>query len=178
MAAVKRKKAAKPKASPKKTGRPTDYRLEYDAVAQELAAGGLTDQEMADHFGCNKTTLYRWGAKNPSFRHSIKVGKEGPDDRMEASLYHRGNGFEWIEQQAIKLRKETWVNGHKHVNERIEVVDVRRVAPPDSTAAIFWMKNRRGWKDRQELTGVDGAPLVPVLNVMYTDGRSQSIPAS
>ena len=43
----------------------------------------------------------------------------------------------------------------------------REHVPPDTTACIFWLKNRRKdeWRDRQEHTGADGTPLVPE----YTD---------
>jgi hypothetical protein len=123
---------------------------------------------MADFFECSSSSFYRWTAAHPKFREAIKTAKDGPDDAMERSLFHRGRGFEWIEQQAIKLREETWVNGNKEVSERVEVVDVRKIVPPDSTAAIFWLKNRRGWKDKSEvdhgvtdaLADLIGKPLV------------------
>jgi len=37
----------------------------------------------------------------------------------------------------------------------------REHVPPDTTAAIFWLKNRRAkdWRDKRELTGADGEPI-------------------
>jgi len=46
------------------------------------------------------------------------------------------------------------------------------------TAAIFWMKTRAGWKETviNEVTGKDGLPLVPTLNV--TISRTEPSSAS
>ena len=37
---------------------------------------------------------------------------------------------------------------------------------PDTTACIFWLKNRRkaDWRDRQEFTGADCKDLIPEAN--------------
>ncbi len=132
-------------------GRPSDYHAEYAELVKPLAEDGWTDQQIADYFGIGIRTFYAWRAAHPEFRQAVRLGKDGPDDRMQGSLYHRGNGYEWEEEQAIKLREETWINGEKHVTERVEVVTVRRQVPPDTSAAIFWLKNRRGWKDKSEI---------------------------
>ena len=178
--AAKQKTARKPKSAPKTDGeakhpggRPSKYKPEYCEQARKLAEAGFTDLEMADFFKVAKTTFYRWSATYPEFRNSIKVAKEGPDDRMEQSLYHRGTGFEWIEQQAFKLKEVKYVDGHKTELERIEVVDVRRCVPPDSTAAIFWLKNRRGWKDKSEVDHGLSSDLLAMLGEV--DGDSASI---
>jgi hypothetical protein len=191
--AAKRKTARKPKAKTKAArkkvvlataegiepetvsepvGRPTDYRPEYIDDAREMAEAGFTDQQMMDFFGCSKPTFYRWQKRFPEFRNAIKVAKEGPDDEMERSLFHRGKGYEWTEQQAFKLKEVSWEDGNKVERERVEVVDVRRVVPPDSTAAIFWLKNRRGWKDKSEVDhGITDA-LAALLGQIDGDGAS------
>ena len=50
------------------------------------------------------------------------------------------------------------------------MVDVERYERPDTTAAIFWLKNRRSkeWRDKvqQELSGPDGGPI-PALTVEF-----------
>lgn len=155
-------------------GRPSDYRPEYLDDAREMAEAGYTDQQMMDFFDCSKPTFYRWQKQFPEFRNAIKIGKEGPDDEMERSLFHRGRGFEWIEQQAFKVKEVTWEDGNKVERERIEVVDVRRQAPPDSTAAIFWLKNRRGWKDKSEVDHGVTDTLAALMEQL--DGRTPRIP--
>ena len=65
-----------------KQGRPTDYKPEFDAEAQQMALEGATDQEMADYFGVDVRSLNRWKNTQPSFRQSIKAGKDVTDDRV------------------------------------------------------------------------------------------------
>ncbi len=166
---------AKPRPDNYTTGRPTDYDPSYPQQALKLYQKGWTDIEVADFFGVSDRTLYRWQAAHEEFSQSIKLGKESPDDRTERSLYHRANGFEWVEQQAIKLREETWVDGNKEVSERIEIVDVRKRVPPDTAASIFWLTNRRkdAWRQRQEFSGPDGSALMqPVIHVTTNSSGS------
>ncbi len=134
-------------------GRPTAYRPEYAQEAKDLYDKGFTDEEVADAFAVSVRTLYRWQVDFPDFCHATKMGKSSPDDRTERSLYHRANGFEWYEEQAIKVKEVTWEDGKKVETERIEVVKLLRRAPPDTTACIFWLKNRRkeDWRDKHEV---------------------------
>jgi hypothetical protein len=65
-------------------------------------------------------------------------------------LYNRANGYDYVEQQAIKLKDGQF-------EERVEVVDIVKHAIPDTTSIIFWLKNRQSakWKDKTatELSG-------------------------
>jgi hypothetical protein len=153
-------------------GRPTEYRAEYAEQAKKLCEVGFTDQQLAEWFGVAKQTIYNWQAAHPEFLYSIKLGKDAPDDRTERSLYHRANGFEWYEEQPFKLKEVRWENGNRIESERVEVVRVLRVAPPDATSAIFWLKNRRGWKDKSEIDhGVTDA-LAALLGQIDGNGAS------
>lgn len=137
-------------------GRPSDYRPEYAEQAAKLCALGATDDEMADFFGIHRATLYRWKLDYPEFCDAIKAAKEVADERVERSLYQKATGYDYSEQQAIKVKRK------QHV-EDVEVVEVRKHSPADTTAAIFWLKNRRKeqWRDKQEHehTGKDGGPI-------------------
>lgn len=149
--------------------RPSKYDPVLCQKAVQLASGGATDEEIADALKISTRTLYRWQAQFPEFCQSLKAGKEPADERIVRSLYHRAAGFEWTEQQAFKLKEVSFEGGNRIERERVEIVDVRKQMPPDTTAAIFWLKNRQPerWRDKQDFehTGKDGAPLVPVLNV-------------
>lgn len=170
------KRTKKPAAAPKKAtrpqtagGRPSEYRPEYAEQAARLCRAGMTDGEVAEFFGKHRTTIYRWCAMHPEFGDAMQLGGDLPDSRVERALYHRANGYDWLEQQAFKVKDVKWVKGQKTERERVEIVEVRRAVPPDTSAAMFWLKNRRpdNWRDRQEHTGKDGVPLIPVLNVTY-----------
>lgn len=135
-----------------KGGRPTDLKKEFIGQAKKLAKLGATDIELADFFEVNVSTLYRWRNSSPEFCEALKVGKKESDDRVEQSLFHRALGFE---RDAVKifLSKE---------GKPVYAV-YRETVPPDTTACIFWLKNRRKeeWRDKveNEHTGKDGGPI-------------------
>lgn len=123
-----------------KGGRPSKYRPEFAKQAEKLCALGATDMELADFFEVEVRTIYRWKAEFPEFCQSLKVAKEAADERVERSLFARANGYE-----------------HDEVDIRVvggEIVEtpIRKYYPPDTTAAIFWLKNRRpgAWRDKQD----------------------------
>lgn len=130
----------------KADGRPTTYKQEYVAQAAKLCMLGATDDEMADFFGVHRATLYRWKLEHQDFCDAIKGGKAFADERVERSLYQKATGFDFTEEQAIKVK----VGQHE---EKVEVVEVRKHSPSDTTAAIFWMKNRKPdeWRDKTEV---------------------------
>lgn len=133
-------------------GRPSDYRPEFCQQAIELLQNGATDEEVASALGVSARTLYRWQAKYPEFCQSLKIGKDAPDERAVRSLYQRATGYYFIEQQAFKVKEVTFTDGKRCEKERIEIAEVERYQPPDTTAAIFWLKNRRKdeWRDKHD----------------------------
>jgi len=125
------------------TGRPSKYDPSMIEQAKKLAQLGATDRDVADFFQIDEATLYRWKHTHPEFCEALKVGKETADARVEQSLYRRALGYS---HDAVKIA----------VNAQGEVTQVPYVEhfPPDTTAAIFWLKNRRPdeWRDKREHT--------------------------
>ncbi len=134
-------------------GRPSDYKSEYAKQAEKLAQLGATDQEVASFFDVDVRTVYRWKHDYDDFCHALKVGKEIADDRVERSLYQKAIGYE---QQEVKIFMPA------NAEEPVYAPFIAKVSP-DTTAAIFWLKNRRSqeWRDKREteLTGAEGGPL-------------------
>ena len=134
-------------------GRPTKYREEFAAQAEKLCALGATDQEIADFFEVSVRTIYRWKTDHEDFCQSLKVGKVVADERGERSLFQKAIGYE---QDEVKIFMPA--NAEKPV-----YAPFRAKVAPDTTAAIFWLKNRRPdlWRDKQqtELSGPDGGPI-------------------
>ena len=126
-------------------GRPTAYQDTFAAQAEKLCRLGATDSEIADFFDVSTRTVYRWKLDHEDFCQALKAGKEEADARVERGLFQKATGFEYVEEQAIKVKLGP-------NEERIEVVEVRRYSPTDTTAAIFWLKNRRSadWRDKVE----------------------------
>lgn len=128
-------------------GRPSDYDPETTpALAAKVCALGATDEELADVLGVCARTVYRWKLDHEEFCQALKAAKAAADDRIERSLYQKASGFYYTEQQAFKLKAG-------QDKEETEVVDVEKFCPPDTTAGIFWLKNRRSqdWRDKQEV---------------------------
>lgn len=135
-------------------GAKTKYSADMVAEAKAMAEAGFTDLQMFEHLGIGRTTFYNWKKLHPEFRDAIKVAKEEPDNQMERSLYHSGHGFEYFEEVPIKVKEIEYDAGRKvKETERVEIVNVKRTVPPNSTAQIFWLKNRRPdiWRDKKEV---------------------------
>lgn len=148
-------------------GRPTDYREEYCVQVEKLCKLGATDKEIADFFDVVESTINLWKLEHPEFSESIKKGKIVADAEIAESLYHRAKGYS---HEAVKIFPTGGEVKDKEGNITKGPLLVPYVEhyPPDTTAAIFWLKNRRGkikqeegqrWADKQEVTGDSGSPL-------------------
>jgi hypothetical protein len=149
--------------------RPSSFQPEFCQKAAELCARGATDAELAEYFEVSTRTIYRWQSEFPEFCQALKLGKTEADERVERSLYHKAIGYTF---DAVKVFMPAGAEGPVYAPYQEHV-------PPDTTAAIFWLKNRRpdNWRDKstQELTGANGAPLVPIINLT---GRPEPSSAS
>lgn len=122
-------------------GRPTDYKPEYAEQAEKLCKLGATDIDLADFFEVSDRTIYRWQAKHPEFCQALKAGKQSADERVERSLYHKAVGYTFDSEKVFQFQGE------------IVRAATREHVPPDTTAMIFWLKNRRpeAWRDKHEV---------------------------
>ena len=144
----------------KRLGRPTEYNEKFHPMlARILANEGKTQNEIRVELGIAESTLYLWKKKFPDFSEALKRGADVSNTRVATSLYERANGFEWEEEQAVKVKcgKD---------KEKVVVVKVRRKAPPDTGAAKLWLCNRdrENWSDDKNvnLSGmVETASLTP-----------------
>ncbi len=138
-------------------GRPSKYKPEFVTQAEKLCALGATDIEIADFFDVDGRTLNRWKGEHDDFCQALKVAKEVADARVERSLFARANGYEHDEVDIRVIQNE------------VVQTPIRKFYPPDTVAAIFWLKNRRPdkWRDRVEtaLTNPDGG--VPNIEVTF-----------
>lgn len=126
-------------------GRPSKWKDEFVEQAKKLAVLGATDKEVADFFEVSEATINAWKLRYPEFLESLKVGKEHADSRVERSLFARAIGYR---HDAVKI--------FNHQGEIITEPYVEHF-PPDTTACIFWLKNRKPgeWRDKteQEVSG-------------------------
>lgn len=167
MAAPKKKKVVKKKI---KTGRPTLYKKDYAEQVYQLCLMGATDATLADQFNVHIDTIHEWKKKHIEFSDSIKKGKYFADSQIASSLFERAKGLTITKQVAIKLTTKSPILNAEgeptrsmEQTERVVIVDLTEHVPPDTTAGIFWLKNRqpKEWRDKQavELTGKDGESI-------------------
>jgi hypothetical protein len=141
-------------------GRPSLYKPEYARQAEKLCNFGATDAELGDFFGVSRNTILAWKNEHSEFGKAMAAGKDSFDSRVVDALFARATGY-------------TDPDG-KHY-------------PPDTTAMIFWLKNRipAQWRDKVDHehkgnvtyvvnTGTEDRPPVGILSVERDDIRSRS----
>jgi len=131
---------------PRPAHRPNGYRPEFVDVARTVCALGGTDSDLATALGVSTATIKNWRTQNPEFLAAIKEAKhEVFDPLIERRLAERAMGYE------IDLIENKVLSDGSLVQ-----YPVRKHIPPDVTAMIFWLKNRKPgqWRDRQELVQV------------------------
>lgn len=151
------------KKEPAKVGRPTKFTPEILAQAEKLAKLGLTDVEMADVFGVTERTFNTWKSAHPEFLQSLKNGKALADANVAESLYHRALGYS---HPAVKIMT---------LGGAIEQVPYTEHYPPDTAAAIFWLKNRqpKKWRDKHDAAEHDGDTAPESVTVEVVNARTR-----
>lgn len=106
------------------------------------AKDGLTNKQIAKNVGVSSVTFYRWIKQNDKLNETLKRGKEVVDRQTENALLKRALGYEYEETTTMTSYdgKETTKTVKKHI-------------PPDTTAIIFWLKNRKReqWRDLNKI---------------------------
>ncbi|KQL21983.1 transposase [Cytobacillus solani] len=146
---------------------------------------GLTDEQISHNMGINPATFYRWKDKYCEICEALKKGKEIVDRQVENALLKRALGYEYKEKKYGQVEmsaeeyyalKKVTVNRFKMENpeatmEEIQLVELQvskyksvlveektKEVIPDTTAQIFWLKNRKPneWRDKQEINHSGG----------------------
>lgn len=118
------------------------------------ARDGLTEQQICHNIGISTTALYKW-KNNPKcvdLVNALKKGKEVADFEVENALYKRAIGYKITVKKPIKVRTEKQLKDKgKIVEEHVQYVDEEAYIPPDTTAQIYWLKNRmpEKWRDKR-----------------------------
>lgn len=127
------------------------------------ARDGLTDEQIAHNIGIVPSTLYEWKRKYSEISEALKKGKEVIDREVENALLKRALGYEYEEttkervlKKDIKGQPMTDLHGFP-VYEMVTTKKVKKEVVPDTTAQIFWLKNRKPeqWRDKRDVS-VDG----------------------
>lgn len=125
-----------------KTGRPSEYKPEYAELVVNLVIAGqaVTDAELAEIFDVSPTTIRNWSAQHREFLLARKRQKALKIAKLTGRFMDRAMGMTIREQ---------------HVTKDGAVIDTMRELPPDTSAAIFALKNLAGWRDVTETINVN-----------------------
>lgn len=117
-----------------------EYWLSEDGLLllEAWARDGLTDEEISAKCGCSRSTLSEWKKRFPDIADALKKGKEVVDIQVENALLKRALGYSYEETMTEQ--------SEDGVKKRV----TKKFIPPDVTAQIYWLKNRRPdlWRDR------------------------------
>ncbi len=122
-------------------GRPTAYKPEYAEIARHSCMLGATNEILAERFDVCRRTVDSWIAAIPEFSDAVRQGRQVADESVVSALFARAVGME---------RKMTKVFCHKG---QPVTADYIVQLPPDVRACIFWLRNRRPdrWREDRPL---------------------------
>lgn len=184
----------------KKAGRKSKYHSHVEPRLFEVecwARDGLVDEQIAMKLGVAYSTLKEYKNQFPAFSAALKRGKEIVDAEVENALLKRALGYEYIEKkyQSVEMSEQEYysrqkfaVNRYKLENPEATMEELRAVelgvsrykmvvveektkeVTPDTTAQIFWLKNRKPdvWRDKKE-TELSGETS---LTVVFDEGMN------
>lgn len=120
---------------------------------QGWARDGLVDKQIAQNIGISEQTLNVWKKKYPAISESLKKGKEVVDRAVENALLKRALGYKYDEVTQEIVEKRNPETG-EYEPTLVPVKVVTKEVQPDTTAQIFWLKNRRPdlWRDKKDIS--------------------------
>ena len=136
---------------------------------QGWARDGLSDEQIATNMGITDSTFYEWKKKYSEISEVLKEGKDVVDRQVENALLKSALGYKYDE--VTEERRDDMLVVTKVVHKEVQ---------PNTTAQIFWLKNRKRleWRDRVEnaITGADGGAVkIETLTDADVDARIKEL---
>lgn len=139
------------------------------------ARDGLTDEQIASNMNIHVSTLYSYQNKYSEISESLKKGKEVVDYEVENALLKRAMGYEYVE-----TTQETKWNPSTEQFELVESKKVTKQVVPDTTAQIYWLKNRKPkqWRDKVDVDNTDidsiNNGIINIANLINNPHKARS----
>lgn len=142
-----------------------DVKDKLDLV-EGWARDGLIDPQIAHNLGISLSTLKDYKKRYPTFLAALKKGKEVIDYEVENALLKRALGYSYIEETQERI----W-DREKDDYVFVTTKKVKKEVQPDTTAQIFWLKNRKPkqWRDKVELDKADEIDRIQIINDLPGD---------
>ncbi len=108
--------------------------------------GGLDEKDIFANLGIGKTSWENYKNNSPELRELIKKGRETPIKVVANSLYKNATGFYYYIDKEVKVKNSDG-------SERIEIIELKKFKPPETTACIFYLKNKdkKNWGDNPQM---------------------------
>lgn len=134
------------------------------------ARDGLTDEQIAHNMGIGYSTLQTWKGKHQDIQDTLKKNKAVVDYEVENALLKRALGYSYTETTS-----ERRMNEDTGEYEMVTTKEVVKEIIPDTTAQIFWLKNRKPntWRDKKDVDV--GGSVHSVISSMTDDELSERI---
>ena len=121
------------------------------------AANGCTDKELAYNMGISRETYYKWMGRHADIADAIKKGREMAVESVENAFFMRAVGM-CEETTTVKEIEQKLVDGKLATVHQV-VRETTRKLPPDTSALIFYLKNKVGYRSEPEVeVSVETAP--------------------
>ena len=130
------------------------------------ARDGLTNEQIAHNMGIAYSTLKEWKNKYSAISATLKKGKEIVDREVENALLKKAFGYNAQVNKTFKVKEIYYDDKGRRCEKEKLVTAVDEVhIPSDTTAIIFWLKNRKPeqWRDKVANDERDLAP--PNINI-------------
>lgn len=134
----------------------------------QMAADGATEAEIAAKLRVAYSTFKSYKYKHRELQEVLLTSKELADLNVEAALYRRAKGYTTRE-----ITRERRLNRKTGEYEMIETKIVEKEVPPDTTADMFWLKNRRPdeWREHQSIdVGMPVSEAAEKIQEILSDG--------
>lgn len=119
------------------------------------ARDGLTNAQIAHNMDITEKTLYEWCNKFSEFSNALKRNKEVVDIEVENALFKKALGYNVKVKKTFKVKEIIYSESGKKIKEveKLEVGEDEVHIPADTTAQIFWLKNRKpeSWREKAEV---------------------------
>ena len=142
------------------------YDEDFPARAEDWARQGLRDEDIAKKLGISRETFYQYKKTYSDFSDALKKGKAPIDFEVENSLLKRARGFEY-EEVHIEYKPGKKGKDEKEELIPISIKKIKKIVIPDTTACIFWSKNRRPrrWRDKHDID-LGGGVLMKIITAV------------
>lgn len=160
--------------------RKVDQWLTEDGLTkiQGWARDGLIEKQIAKNMGAAESTLRNWKNIYPEIAEALRKGKEVVDREVENALYKSALGFMQKVKKPVRIKEVEYdpKNGRKiRESEKWVQVEEEVYIPPQVTAQIFWLKNRKPdqWREKNDLTLTPSNGVLESLMELHRHGDSK-----